>query len=164
MLEGDNTLKIYASKNLLSVELQNTVITSRLYAGEFVRKENIYPIDFTTKVNVKRSEMIDSIERASVLIRGEKNSFIQFDIKMNKMIITANSELGKVEETVGADLTGKELKIAMNGKYVLDAAKALNEENVLLSFNTSISPFTLENVEDNRCQYLVLPVRTSQQA
>lgn len=163
MLGDGENLKIYADKNSLSVAVQDTVITSRLYAGEFVRKENIYPVDFVTKVSVKRAELIDSIERASVLIRGEKNSFIHFDIKMNKIVITANSEMGKVEETVGAELDGKELKIAMNGKFVLDAVKALNEEIVVLSFNTSISPFTLENAEDKRCQYLVLPVRTSSQ-
>jgi DNA polymerase-3 subunit beta len=160
----ENTLKIYASKNLLYVAVEDTVIMSRLLAGEFVRKENIYPVDFVTKVNVKRTELIDSIERASVLIRGDKNNLIQFDIKMNKIVITANSEMGKVEETVGADLDGKELKIAMNGKFILDAIKALNEETIVLSFNTSISPFVLENAEDNRCQYLVLPVRTTSQA
>ena len=160
--EGEN-LKVYADKNSLSVAVRDTVIGSRLYAGEFVKKENVYPIDFVSKVSVKRSELIDSIERASVLIRGEKNSFIQFDIKMNKIIITANSEMGKVEETVGADLEGKELKIAMNGKFVLDAIKALTDEIIVLSFNTSVSPFTLTNASESRCQYLVLPVRTANQ-
>ena len=160
--EGEN-LKVYADKNSLSVAVRDTVIGSRLYAGEFVKKENVYPIDFVSKVSVKRSELIDSIERASVLIRGEKNSFIQFDIKMNKIIITANSEMGKVEETVSADLDGKELKIAMNGKFVLDAIKALTDEIIVLSFNTSVSPFTLTNASESRCQYLVLPVRTANQ-
>ena len=106
-------------------------------------------------------ELIDSIERASVLIRGDKNNLIQFDIKMNKIVITANSEMGKVEETVGADLDGKELKIAMNGKFLLEALKVLTEENVILSFNSAIQPFTVENIEDKRFEYLVLPVRTS---
>lgn len=163
MLGEGETLKIYADKNSLSVAVQDTIITSRLYAGEFVKKEHIYPVDFVTKVRVKRSELIESIERASVLIRGDKNNLIQFDIKMNKIVINANSEMGKVEETVGAELDGKELKIAMNGKFLLDAVKALNEEKILMSFNTAISPFTLENVEDSRCQYLILPVRTGTQ-
>jgi len=161
MLDGDNTLKIYASKNLLSVEVQNTVITSRLYAGEFVRKENIYPVDFTTKLKVKRSEMIDSIERASVLIRGDKNNLVILDIKNGKIVINANSDMGKVEEIVSADLNGKELRIAMNAKYLTDALKALEEEDVELSFNSNVSPFTVENESDKSCQYLVLPVRTS---
>ena len=163
MLDGDELLKIYADKNLLSVAVKNTVITSRLYAGEFVRKENIFPVAFTTTVNVRRAEIIDSVERASVLIRGDKNNLITFDIKLGKIVINANSDMGKVEETVAADLDGKELKIAMNGKYLLDALKALTSEVVVLSFNTSVSPFTLENAEEGGSQYLILPVRTGAQ-
>ena len=164
MLEGDETLKIYADKNRLSVSVKDTVITSRLYVGEFVRKENIYPVAFTTKVLVKRTELLQSVERASVLNRGDRNNLVIFDIKNGKIIITANSDMGKVEEIVSAQLEGKELKIAMNGKYISDAAKALEEETIEISFNSSVSPFTVENVENKRHQYLVLPVRTSASA
>ena len=162
MLDSDETIKIYAGKNLLSVKVKDTVITSRLYLGEFVRKENIYPIEFATVVKVKRSELISSVERASVLIRGDKNNLLLFDIKNGKIVINANSEIGKVEETVLAEHEGKELKIAMNGKFLLDAVKALTEEEIVMSFNLAISPFTVENIEDKRFQYLVLPVRTGQ--
>ena len=162
MLEGgDAALKIFADKNRLSVKVQDTLITSRLYVGEFVRKENIYPASFTTRVEVERAELLKSIERAAVVIRGDKNNLVVFDIKAGKIFINANSDLGKVEETVAADIDGLDLKIAMNGKYLMDAMKALEEEKVVLSFNSAVSPFTLENVEDKRCQYLVLPVRTS---
>ena len=79
---------------------------------------------------------------------------------MNKIVITANSEKGKVEETVSANLDGKELKITMNEKYLLDALKALTSETVVISFNTAISPFVLENAEEGGSQYLILPVRS----
>ncbi len=161
MLNGDGSLKIYADKYLLSVAVEDTVITSRLYAGEFVKKENIFPIDFTTKATLKRAELIDSVERASVLIRGDKYNLVILDIKNEKIVVNANSELGKIEETVSANLDGKELKVAMNGKYLLDAVKALDEEEIILSFNTAVTPFTLENVTDKRWQYLVLPLRNS---
>lgn len=164
MLDGEDNLKIYADKNRLSVGVKDTTITSRLYTGEFVRRENIFPVAFTTKVTVTREELMDSVERAAVLIRGDKNNLVLFDIKNGKINVTANSDMGKVEETVSAELDGKELKIAMNGKYLSEALKALEEEKIVLSFNTSVSPFTLENVEDKRSQYLVLPVRTSNSA
>ena len=160
MLDGDEPLKIYADKNLLYVAVKDTVITSRLYVGEFVKKENIFPVAFLTTVVVPREELIDSVERASVLIRGDKNNLITFDLKMDKIIINANSDMGKVEETVSANLDGKELKIAMNGKYLLDALKALTTKEILLSFNTSVSPFTLTNMEEGGSEYLILPVRT----
>ncbi len=161
MLDSDETLKVYADKYLLSVAVQDTVITSRLYAGEFVKKENIFPLDFETKVTVKRAELIDGVERASVLIRGDKYNLVILDIRNEKIVINANSDMGKIEETVSAELDGKELKIAMNGKFLLDAVKALSEENAVLSFNSSVTPFTIENVEDKNAQYLVLPLRTS---
>ncbi len=161
MLDGDEPLKIYADKYLLAVAVKDTVITSRLYAGEFVKKENIFPLDFATKVTVKRAELIDGVERASVLIRGDKYNLVVLDIKNGKIVINANSDMGKIEETVVAELDGKEVKVAMNSKYLLDAVKALTEENVVLSFNTAVTPFTLENVGDKSAQYLVLPLRTS---
>lgn len=162
MLDGsEQVLKIFADKNRLSVSVSDTVITSRLYVGEFVKKENIFPAAFSTVVTLRRSDLIQSVERASVLIRGDKNNLVILDIKNGRIVINANSDMGKVEETVAADIQGLDLKIAMNGKFILDAIKALNEETIVLSFNSSVSPFTLENVEDKRCQYLVLPVRTS---
>ncbi len=161
MLDSEEGLKVYADKYLLSVAVQDTVITSRLYAGEFVKKENIFPLDFTTKVTVKRGELIDSVERASVLIRGDKYNLVTLEIKHGKVVINANSEMGKIEETVGGELDGKELKVAMNSKYLLDAVKALSEEELVLSFNTAVTPFTLENKENKEVQYLVLPLRTS---
>ena len=161
MVDGEGTLDIYTEKNFLSVSVKGTSVISKLYAGEFVKKENIYPLEFKTVVTVKKSELCESVERASVLIRGDKNNLILFDIKSGKINLTANSEMGKVEETVEAVLDGAELKIAMNAKYLMDALKALEEEKVQLSFNASVSPFTVENVECKRDQYLVLPVRTS---
>ena len=164
MLDGDDEIKIFADKNRLSVQVKDTVITSRLYVGEFVRKENIYPVDFTTKAVVTRAEIIESIERASVVIRGDKNNLVLLDVKNGKINVLANSDLGKVDESIFAEIDGKELKIAMNAKYLLDALKALTEEKIILSFNSSVSPFTLENVEDKKSQYLVLPVRTGASA
>lgn len=161
MLDSDGLLKIYADKNKLSVAVKDTIITSRLYVGEFVRKENIFPVQFTTVVKVRREAITQSIERAAVLTRGDKNNLVLFDIRPGKITINANSDMGKVEETVSAEVSGKELKIAMNGKYLTEAVKALEEDEVVISFNTPVSPFTIENETDKQYQYLVLPVRTS---
>lgn len=162
MLEGgDNNLKISVGKNAIELSVGDTALTSRLYTGEFVKRENIFPPAFDTVVKVVREEFIDSIERALVLIRGDKNNLIVLEIKPKMIRITANSEIGNVCETVAGELDGKELKIAMNGKFLLEALKALTEEKTVLSFNTAISPFTLENEGDKTSEYLVLPVRTN---
>jgi len=162
MIEGeDELLKLYVSKNTLSVEVDKTTLTSRLYLGEFVNKNNIFPPAFATVVTVNRDALMDSMERASVLNRGDKNNLVLFDINNTGVRVTANSDMGNVDEMISATLDGKELKIAMNGKYILDALKALDEEEVKLSFNTSVAPFIAENIESKKSVYLILPVRTN---
>jgi DNA polymerase-3 subunit beta len=162
MLEGDDkVIQVYFSKNALQIKVGETLLISRLYLGEFVNKSNIYPTAFTTVVTARRAEFIDSLERASVLIRGDKNNLILMDIKVDGLNITANSEVGNVSESVKVAVSGKELKIAMNAKFLLDALKALEEEEVILSFNGATDPFTLENEEKKESSYLILPVRTN---
>jgi len=162
MLEGgDKLLRVRVARNMLAVAVEDTVLTSRLYIGEFVNKSNIFPSSFVTELFVSREELIESVERASVLIKGDKNNLILFDIKGGNILITANSEIGNVSETVKAEMSGKELKIALNGKFIMDALKALDEETVKLSFNSPISPFTLENKNSKESAYLILPVRTT---
>ena len=163
MLEGsDETIKIYVSKNTLSVGVKDTLLKSKLYLGEFVRKENIYPVDFETVVYVSKEEIVDSIDRASILIRGDKNNLVLFEVSSKGIVIRANSEIGKVEEFVNCDLEGKELNIAMNGKFIMEALKATEGEKVKISFNSSVSPFTVEAEETGESSYLILPVRTNQ--
>jgi DNA polymerase-3 subunit beta len=162
LLDGDEKeVSLYVSKNMLSLEIDDTVLTSKLYVGEFVRKENIYPAEFSTQILLSRKEMIESVERASVVIRGDKNNLILLDVKNGSVVITANSDMGNVAESVSAELEGRELKIAMNGKYLMDALKALEEEKIYISFNSSVSPFVAENEQDKTASYLILPVRTS---
>ncbi len=162
MLEGgDGTLRVGVSGNMLSVSVNDTSLNSRLYTGEFVRSDKIFPTKFNTVVSVSRAGLIESAERAAVLIRGDKNNLVMFDIKGNSILITANSEIGNVSESVKADVSGNDLKIAMNGKFLLDALKALDEEKVVLSFNSAVSPFTLENETRKDNAYLILPVRTT---
>ena len=162
MMEGDDKiLKINFSKNTLSVSFENTVLISRLYVGEFVKKDNIFPPAFTSELFVRKEELWSSIERAAVLTRGDKNNLIILDIKLNSVGVFANSEMGNLNETVSGELQGKELKIAMNGKYVLDALKVIEGEIVKMSFNTNVSPFILESAEEKESSYLILPVRTT---
>ena len=162
MIEGeDKVLKLYIAKNTLSVEVENTTLTSRLYLGEFVNKNNIFPPAFATVLTIDRAALMDSMERASVVIRGDKNNLVIFDITNNGMRLSANSDIGNVDETLRAYLDGKELKIAMNGKYMLDALKALDDDTVKISFNSPVAPFIVENTETKKGTYLILPVRTN---
>ena len=98
------------------------------------------------------------------MVRGDKNSLIIFDVSGDKIEISSNSEIGSVQEPVKAEIDGKDIRIAMNSKFIIDAVNALREDKISLSFNSQIQPFICENVEEKDSLYLILPVRTANNA
>ena len=159
--ESEGETQIYVQRGMILVSASDTVLTSRLYNGDFIKKENIIPKAFTTIVKVEKSALKASIERAAILVRSDKNSLIIFDITENKIEISSNSEIGNVQEPVKAEVEGKDVRIAMNSKFIIDAVNALSEEYITLAFNSQVQPFICENEVVKDSLYLILPVRTS---
>ena len=162
LLEGESEeITLYTRGGMLLVKEGDTTVVSRLYQGEFIRKENVIPTRFTTVVTMKREEIIASAERAAILIRGDKNNLVTLDIGAESVKISSVSDYGNVAETVKAAVDGTEITISMNAKFLLDALRALEEEEVVLSFNGAVSPFILQNLERKDSLYLILPVRNA---
>ncbi len=162
MLEGDEEITVYTQGGMLLVQADDMTVVSRLYQGEFIRKESVLPPSFLTTVTLLRAELTASVERAAILNRGDKNNLITLEIGGELVRITSASDAGNVSETVKAKTEGKDLTISMNAKYLLDALKALDGEETVLSFNGAISPFILQSKEKKESLYLILPVRNAQ--
>lgn len=160
--EGETEIKIRKGNLLVCVD--DTILTSSLYNGDFIKKENIIPRSFITTVKVDKKQLKSSIERAAILVRSDKNSLIIFDITQEKIEILSNSEIGKLNEAVKAEVEGKDLRIAMNSKFISEAINSLQEDEIVLSFNNQIQPFICENAQNKDVLYLILPVRTSNNA
>lgn len=157
--EGET--EIFVQRGMILVSSDNTVLTSRLYGGDFIKKENIIPRSFVTNVTVEKEKLKASIERAAILVRSDKNSLIIFDISGDTVEISSASEIGNVQEPVKAKIEGKDIRIAMNSKFIIEAVNALVEEEIVLSFNNQVQPFICTNKENKEALYLILPVRTS---
>jgi len=108
--------------------------------------------------------MRDSIERASLLARDDKNNLIIMDIKYFNMQINSASEYGNVEENISIDKEGEDIKIGFNSKYILDYLKVIDSEMISLNLIGKNNPcFIKEENEENKDNYIymVLPVRIS---
>ena len=162
MLPGeDEEVTVYADGGTLLVKSDTTTVVSRLYQGDFIKRQNVVPTQFTTVVTVTREELVASAERAAILIRGDKNNLVTLEIGSEKVKISSVSDYGNVAEAIAASVEGVDLTISMNAKYLLDALRALEEEKVTISFNGAISPFILQNYEKKDSLYLILPVRNA---
>ncbi|MBE5749652.1 MAG: DNA polymerase III subunit beta [Clostridiales bacterium] len=155
----DNIIKVYLQKNSLFVEVENTLLISRLIEGEFVKYNHILPTAFENTVTVNRAAMLNSIERASIVARNDRYNVVKFDIKEEGMTVSAKSEVGTVNENVPINLNGKDLAIAFNGKYIAEFLKIVSDDFINLNLNTAIDPCIITSVSNDGFLYLVLPVR-----
>ena len=152
-------VKITFTDNHILFNLSNTKIISRLLDGKFVNYSSLLPQEYKILLDVKKQELQNCIERASLMAKDSNSNLIKLDIQEENMIITSNSQLGKVKEEANAKLQGETLQIAFNSKYLIDVLKIMDDEDIVMELTSSISPCIIKNKDSQNCQYLVLPVR-----
>jgi DNA polymerase-3 subunit beta len=157
--DTDDEISVFINDKTVLIENNETKIYTRLLEGDYVKYKNILPTEYKTRIKTNTAEFCMAIERASILSREENNNLIKISIKDESMVITANSEIGRAHEELTAEVEGKELDIAFNAKYLTDVLKNIEAAEVLLDFNTNISPCVIRPVEGDGFLYLVLPVQ-----
>ena len=155
----ENNLKVILQKNTLFIEIENTILTSRLIEGEFVKYNHILPTTFNNTVTVNKNALLNSIERASIIVRNDRYNVIKLDIREEGMNVLAKSEVGTVNENISINLLGKDITIAFNGKYLADYLKIIDDEFININLNSPIDPCVLTAVSNDGFLYLLLPVR-----
>ena len=139
--------------------IDDTRVVLRLLDGEFVKYQDILPKESQTRVVLNKNDFLESIERASLLAKVGKNNLIKLDIRENNIEITSKSEEGNVKEDVIISKEGNNLVIGFNSKYLIDALKVIDDEEINILFNSSVSPCLIKPLSGEEYEYLVLPVR-----
>ncbi len=159
LTEEEEEITLFTQGGMLLASSDDLTVVSRLYQGDFIKKENVIPTKFSTVVTLPKAALTVSAERAAIINRGDKNNLVTLNIAGGEMRITAVSDNGNVNEVVPCSLEGMDLTISLNAKFLLDALRALSEDTVTISFGGAISPFILQNAGDKHSLYLILPVR-----
>lgn len=157
--DSEDVVNITFTTNSILFSLPGTKIISRLLEGEYIKYNSILPQEYKLLINVNRQEFQNCIERASLMAKDGNSNLIKLDIQTDAMVITSNSQLGKVREEVNINLQGEPLQIAFNSRYLLDILKNMEENEIVMEFTSNISACILRNKEIDNCKYLILPVR-----
>lgn len=155
----DDIVDITFTNNHILFNLEKTKIISRLLEGKFINYNSLLPQEHKLFVNVNRQELQNAIERASLMAKDGNTNLIKLEVQQDNLIITSNSQLGKVREEISIKLQGEEIEIAFNSKYLLDVLKNMEEDEVVMKMTSSISPCVIEEKDNENAKYLVLPVR-----
>lgn len=160
ILEDVNDLvQITFTNNHILFNLNKTRIISRLLEGKFVNYKSLLPEEHKLLVTVKKQDLQNGIERASLMAKDGNNNLIKLEVQDEALVITSNSQLGKVREEVGINLQGDKIQIAFNSRYLIDVLKNFEEEEVVMEMTSSVSPCIIKAKEADNYKYLVLPVR-----
>ena len=154
----DDVLLVTDSRKA-EIRCDSTRIIARLLEGEFIKYADIIPKSYKTKLTVNRSELMSSIERASLLAKEGKNNLIKLSVGSGSVLINSRSEEGNVNEAVDAEIEGDDIVIGFNSKYINDALKVCGDEEVSIEMTSPVSASLIKPVEGDRYTYLVLPVR-----
>ena len=157
--EDELTLRMDGDK--LRVEIENTVLISRLIKGEFINYRNIINKDFNAIVTLSKNQFAEYIDRASLISRISKITLVKIEVKEGYINVESNSEIGNLNESLPARVEGKENIICFNGKYLQDFLSVIDDEFIKMNIKASSAPCVFTQVDKDEYLFLVLPMRVA---
>ena len=154
---ADSDVIISFTPKHIVFEFGNTTVVSRLIEGEYFRIDQMISSDYETKVSVNKKEFLSCIDRATLLVKeGDKKPII-INITDASMELKINSVIGSMNEDIDIEKDGKDLMIGFNPKYLIDALRVIDDEDVDLYMVNPKAPCFIKNKEESYI-YLILPV------
>ena len=169
LIDSFDMIKIGVAKNQVLFEMENCKIVTRLLDGEFLNYSSVIPETWETRVRVNKSILQDCFERVSLIsassIEKEKKYPVKVTVDIGKVTISCTNQTGDAKEEIYTETEGKDLEIGVNPKYFLDALKAVEDEEIFISFGTSISPCVIKPIDETarNYTYMILPIRMKEE-
>ena len=151
---------IYISDNHIVFEFETTTVVSRLIEGEYFKIDQMLSSDYETKVKINKRELLNCIDRSTLLVKeGDKKPIIM-NITDGNMELKINSFIGSMNEDIDIEKDGKDIMIGFNPKFFIDALRVIDEAEVSLYMVNPKAPCFIKD-EEGTYTYLILPVNFS---
>jgi DNA polymerase III subunit beta len=158
---GSLAVAVKFDQGQLICEWANQRLTSRLLEGQYPNYRQLIPRQFTRQMTVERKLFVGTLERIGVLA-DQKNSIVKLtlDGAQQQIVLSVEAQdVGNGREAIPAQISGEDLEIAFNVRYLLEGLKAFNTTDVQMQFNAATSPSVLNPVGGMKMTYLVMPVQ-----
>ena len=162
MTENEEYIDIFFASNQVLFRVGHINFISRLLEGHYPDTSRLFPENYEIKVGLDNNDFYHAIDRASLLAREGGNNVIKLSTGDALVELSSTSpEIGTVKEEVTAkEVEGGNLKISFNSKYMMDALKAIDNDEVEVEFFGTMKPFILKPKDDDTVTQLILPIRT----
>ncbi|MBO7747052.1 DNA polymerase III subunit beta [Paenibacillus sp. MWE-103] len=165
IVPDDHThVDIVVADNQVLFKVGHVLFYSRILDGTYPDTSKIIPQHFKTELVLPTKKLTDAIDRAYLMSREEKTNIVRLVTQEDGTIEISSSstELGRVTEQVEAkEMTGEQLRIAFNSKYMLDSLKVIDSEYLFIGFTGAMSPIIIKPTDHPHSLHLILPYRTT---
>ena len=153
----EENVQIFFSTNHIVFLFDKTTVVSRLIEGEYFKIEQMLSSDYETKIKINKRELLDCIDRATLLVKeGDKKPIIM-NIADDAMELKINSFIGSMNEEIDISKEGKDMLIGFNPKFFIDALRVIDDEDVTIFMVNPKAPCFIKDENENYI-YLILPV------
>ncbi|MEA1936936.1 MAG: DNA polymerase III subunit beta [Patescibacteria group bacterium] len=158
----DEMVEITVSENQILFSFGNTSVISRLIEGKYPDYKQIIPSKFESEVKIKIDEGINAIKVASLFANASSNSVeLKLLPKSKSLEINAEtSDVGSNNSKISAEITGKELTVVYNYRYLLDGLNSISDDKVILKVNGEGMPTVLSSDTDKSFLYVIMSIRS----
>lgn len=161
LLEDDDEKRaeIFATRRHIEFVINGYNIISRLIEGEFLDYNNAIPTNNNTEVIVKTRRMIEASERMSLLISDAIKSPVRCTFGENAVSFSCRTAIGSAADKFAAEAPNEPIEIGFNNRYLIDAFRVVNTDEVKLMLGSPVSPVKVLPIEGESFLFLLLPVR-----
>jgi len=155
-VEGDE-VTVGVRENQVVFSGNNLTLVSQLIEGNYPDVNAIVPTSHKTRVVLSTKGLVQSVKAAMVFAR-ESNNTIRLNFKDNRVTVSAvSAETGNNDSEVSATITGANVEIAVNGKYLLEAL-SVHGENTVIELNENSNPIVVRDTENTGLIQIVMPM------
>lgn len=155
----DEPVNAFIDKKFIMFKIGGVTLITRLLEGEFLNYQKAIPADMDMKYKVNVKNFIDSIERVSLIVNEKLKTPVKFVFKQKSVFMTCVTSLGKAQDECAVEGCDGEIEIGFNYKFMLDALKACQDDEIIIDLKSSLCPCIMHPVNGESFLYMVLPVR-----
>ena len=151
-------IEILVGDRHLIFKMDNYEIVSRLLEGNFINYKSAIPMTSSTQVIANTRRLIECIERTSLIIT-DRSSPVRLVVDEGIMKFSSVTAIGTAVDKMAAEITGNKIEVGFNNRFLIDALKAAEQDEIKIEFGSSSQPIIVKPLEGEAFFYLVLPVR-----
>jgi len=156
-LDDEDAISI--TENDVTFELNTCTVETRRLHGKFPHYKGLLDAEFNTIATVNRQTLLSAINRICAIAEETgKRVATKLDIKANIISISANTAIGSAYDEVPARVNGNDLVIKFNPRYLMDALRVIDDDEIALHMNTPKQPSVIRGIEGGNYEHLIVPL------